>query len=231
MFPFFYDPTMIIIIPFILFSVYAQYKVKSTFNKYLSVTARTNKSGADIARELLRKEGVSDVTVEQTQGRLSDHYDPRSKTLRLSSDVYRGSSLAAIGVAAHETGHAIQDATEYSPLKVRHSLFPVANFGSQLGPILAVVGFLFFKSQFLVGLGILFFLGAVLFQIITLPVEFNASNRALKLLQQYNFLNRDEAKGTKKVLNAAALTYVASTLVAIGHLLRLVMMFGMMDED
>ncbi|GAB6137435.1 zinc metallopeptidase [Halanaerobaculum tunisiense] len=231
MVPFFFDPTMIVLLPFILFTFYAQYKVKATFNKYLSVPTKIGKTGAEIARELLQQQGVRDVTIEQTDGELSDHYDPRSKTLRLSPDVFSGDSLAAIGVAAHETGHAIQHATAYKPLSLRHSLFPVANFGSRFGPMLAVFGFIFFRSQLLIGLGILFFIGAVLFQVITLPVEFNASSRALKLLQRYNFLDREEAKGTKKVLNAAALTYVAATLVSIGHLLRLLMMFGMADDS
>ncbi|GAB6100686.1 zinc metallopeptidase [Halanaerocella petrolearia] len=231
MFPFFYDPTMIILIPFMLLTFYAQYKVKSTFNKYLDVKAKAGQTGAEVAKELLRREGIRDVAVELTQGNLSDHYDPRTKTLRLSSDVYRGTSLASLGVAAHETGHALQHAKGYTPLNIRHTLFPVANFGSRFGPMLGLFGFMFFRSEFLIGLGIILFLGAVLFQIVTLPVEFNASSRALNLLQRYNFLDREEAKGTKKVLNAAALTYVAATLVSIGHLLRLLMMFGMVDDD
>ncbi len=228
---FFFDPTMIIVIPAIIFVAYAQFKVKSTFAKYLRVRANTHMTGADIARELLRREGLQNVRVEQTSGRLSDHYDPRSKVIRLSPEVYGSNSVASIGVAAHETGHAIQDAKQYAPLTFRHTLFPAANFGSQFGPMLALFGFFFFRSELLVTAGIVFFAAAVLFQIVTLPVEFNASSRALKLLQKYNFLDRQEAKGTRKVLNAAALTYVGATLVSIAHLARLLIMRGMLRDD
>jgi Zn-dependent membrane protease YugP len=231
MMPFFFDPTMIVVLPFILLMIYAQYKVKSTFNKYLSVSASTSKTGAQIAREILSAQGLEGVSVSQTEGELSDHYDPKSKVVNLSPQVYGSNSLAAIGVAAHETGHAIQHAQGYAPLTLRHSLFPVANFGSQFGPILAMVGFFFFRSEFLIGLGIIFFAGAVLFQVMTLPVEFNASSRAITLLKDNNYLHNGETQGAKKVLRAAALTYVASTLVALGHLLRLIMMFTMVNDD
>ncbi|WP_408954400.1 zinc metallopeptidase [Natroniella sp. ANB-PHB2] len=228
---FFFDPTMIIVLPAILIAIYAQFKVKSTFNKYLNVRAKTNKTGGEVAREILQREGIHGVSVQQTRGKLSDHYDPRSKTVRLSPDVYSGSSLASLGVAAHEVGHAIQHAVNYAPLNIRHSLFPAANFGSRVGPMLAVFGFIFFRSEFIVTLGIIFFAAAVLFQIVTLPVEFNASSRAMKLLQRNQYLGRNEVRGTKKVLNAAALTYVAATLVSIGHLIRLVVMRGMLNND
>ncbi|TDX49197.1 zinc metallopeptidase [Orenia marismortui] len=228
---FFFDPTMVILIPAIILAMYAQFKVKSTFNRYLNVRAQTAKTGADVARELLNKEGIYDVQVSRTSGKLSDHYDPKDKVLRLSPDVYDGNSLASIGVAAHETGHAIQDNVDYAPLRFRHSLVPVANFGSQFGLGLGAFGFFFFRSELLVSIGILLFTAAVLFQIVTLPVEFNASSRALKLLKKHNYLTGKEAKGTKKVLNAAALTYVAATLVAIGHLVRLIVMRGMLDDE
>ncbi len=231
MIPFFFDPTMIILIPAILLAMYAQMKVKSTFNKYLQVNARSGMTGAEVAQRLLNKQGISNVRIQEIRGNLSDHYDPRSKVLNLSSNVYRGSSLASIGVAAHETGHAIQHHLNYMPLRIRHALVPVASFGSQTGPLLAAFGFFFFRSEFLVTLGLVFFIGAVLFQIVTLPVEFNASSRALRLLREHNFLANDEVKGARKVLSAAALTYVAATLVAIGHLIRLLVMKGMLNDD
>ena len=226
----FFDPTMIILIPAIILAGYAQMKVKSTFNKYLEVSAKIGKTGAQVARELLDQNGLSHINVVQSQGKLSDHYDPKEEVLRLSPDVYSGNSLASLSVSAHETGHAIQDKESYGPLRFRHTLFPAARFGSQAGPILAMVGFFFFRSSLLVNLGIIVFTAAVLFQIVTLPVEFNASSRALKLLRQNNYLSSQETKGAKKVLNAAALTYVASTLVAIGHLIRLLVLSRMMDD-
>ena len=225
----FFDPTMIILIPAIILAGYAQMKVKSTFNKYLEVRAKIGKTGAQVARELLDQNGLSHINVARADGKLSDHYDPRKEVLKLSPEVYSGNSLASLGVAAHETGHAIQDKVGYAPLRFRHSLFPVASFGSQAGPILAVIGFLF-HAGFLINVGIVVFTAAVLFQIVTLPVEFNASSRALKLLRQNNYLNSQETKGAKKVLNAAALTYVASAIVAIGHLIRLLVLSRMMDD-
>ncbi|SJZ30917.1 zinc metallopeptidase [Selenihalanaerobacter shriftii] len=227
----FYDPTMIIVIPFVLFTFYAQFKVKSTFNKYLDVSANKGYTGAEISKDILKRKGLEDVRVEQTSGKLNDHYDPKSKTVRLSSEVYQGRSIASLGVAAHETGHAIQHAVAYTPLTIRHSLFPAANFGSQLGLPIAVFGFIFFKSALLVKLGIILFGAAVLFQIVTLPVEFNASSRAIRLLKTGGYLASDELKPTKKVLKAAALTYVAAALVSVAHLLRLIMMAGMLDDD
>lgn len=224
-----FDPTMIILIPAIILAGYAQMKVKSTFNKYLEVRAKIGKTGAQVARELLDQNGLSHINVARADGKLSDHYDPRKEVLKLSPEVYSGNSLASLGVAAHETGHAIQDKVGYAPLRFRHSLFPVASFGSQAGPILAVIGFLF-HAGFLINVGIVVFTAAVLFQIVTLPVEFNASSRALKLLRQNNYLNSQETKGAKKVLNAAALTYVASAIVAIGHLIRLLVLSRMMDD-
>jgi Zn-dependent membrane protease YugP len=225
----FFDPTMIILLPAIILAGYAQMKVKSTFNKYLEVQSKLGKTGAQVARELLDQNGLSNISVERTEGKLSDHYDPQGEVLNLSPDVYGDASLASVGVAAHETGHAIQDKESYAPLRFRHSLFPVARFGSQAGPILAIVGFLFHSGLF-INIGIAVFTATVLFQIVTLPVEFNASSRALKLLRQNNYLNKQETQGAKKVLNAAALTYVASTVVAIGHLIRLLVLSRMMDD-
>ncbi|MGM0472481.1 MAG: zinc metallopeptidase [Bacillota bacterium] len=230
MFPF-YDPTFIILIPALLISMYAQYKVKSTFNKYLNVVAEKGYTGAEVAKDILKEKGIRDVSVERTSGELSDHYDPRSKTLRLSPDVYSGRSLASLGVAAHETGHAVQHAVEYLPLNIRHTLLPVASLGSKLGLPLGVFGFIFFRSQLMVQIGLIIFTGAVLFQLVTLPVEFNASSRAIKFLKSGNYLTAEEVKPARKVLKAAALTYVAALLVSIGHLLRLFMMASMLDED
>lgn len=229
-FPFF-DPTFFILIPALLISMYAQYKVKSTFNKYLDVAASRGYTGAEVAKDILQQKGVRNVTVERAEGSLSDHYDPRSKTVRLSPEVYDGRSLASLGVAAHETGHAVQHAVEYLPLNIRHTLLPVANFGSKLGLPLGVFGFIFFKSQFMVHLGLIIFSGALLFQIVTLPVEFNASARAIEFLRNGDYLAHDEVKPTKKVLNAAAFTYVAAVLVSIGHMLRLLMMASMLDDN
>ncbi|MBM7623308.1 zinc metallopeptidase [Sporohalobacter salinus] len=229
-FPFF-DPTFFILIPALLISMYAQYKVKSTFNKYLNVAASRGYTGAEVARDILQQKGIRNVTIERAQESLSDHYDPRSKTVRLSPEVYNGRSVASLGVAAHETGHAVQHAVEYLPLNIRHTLLPVANFGSKLGLPLGIFGFFFFRSEFMVHLGLIIFAGAVLFQIVTLPVEFNASARAIDFLRNGDYLARDEVKPAKKVLNAAALTYVAAVLVSIGHMLRLLMMASMLDDD
>lgn len=227
----FYDATMIVVLPAILLAMYAQAKVQGTFQRYLNVYAANGLTGAQVAHQLLRQKGLDAVRVETVAGNLTDHYDPRSQVVRLSQQVYGGRSLAAIGVAAHETGHAIQHATGYLPLNIRHSLVPVANIGSQLGLPLALFGLFFFRSEFLVQLGIMLFAGAVLFQVVTLPVEFNASSRALLMLEQGGYLSGNEIGGAKKVLNAAALTYVAATLVAVMHLFRLLLLSGAFNRQ
>ncbi|MDD2422057.1 MAG: zinc metallopeptidase [Heliobacteriaceae bacterium] len=226
----FFHPLDIIVIPFMLLAMYAQFKVSSTFKKYSAVQARSGVVGAQVARGLLDANGLHDVRVELGQGTLSDHYDPRARVVRLSPDVYHGSSVASLGVAAHETGHAIQHATGYVPLTVRHAFVPVANIGSMAAIPLLLIGF-FLKASGLMLLGILFFSAAVLFQLITLPVEFNASNRALALLTHYNYVGRDEVGLTRKVLGAAALTYVASALVAVAELLKFVLIFAANREE
>ncbi|MDD4587485.1 MAG: zinc metallopeptidase [Heliobacteriaceae bacterium] len=226
----FFHPLDIIVIPFMLLAMYAQFKVSSTFKKYSAVQARSGVVGAQVARGLLDANGLHDVRVELGQGTLSDHYDPRARAVRLSPDVYHGSSVASLGVAAHETGHAIQHATGYVPLTVRHAFVPVANIGSMAAIPLLLIGF-FLKASGLMLLGILFFSAAVLFQLITLPVEFNASNRALALLTHYNYVGRDEVGLTRKVLGAAALTYVASALVAVAELLKFVLIFAANREE
>ncbi|WP_352169736.1 zinc metallopeptidase [Proteiniborus sp. MB09-C3] len=201
--------------------MYAQSKIQSAFNKYSRVSSRSGYTGAQVARRILDRNGLYDVNIEHISGRLTDHYDPRSRVLRLSSTVYNGTSLASLGVAAHEVGHAIQHADGYSFLIFRNTIAPIAGFGARFVWILIIAGFAFsFPS--LVSAGILLYLGVVLFQIITLPVEYNASKRALLQLETGSFLSQDELVPTKRVLDAAALTYVAATLTAIAQLLRLV---------
>ncbi len=224
MFPLFYDPTMIIVLPAIILALYAQAKVQGTFRHYLNVRANSGLTGAQVAEEILRRQGLDEVRVEMVPGNLTDHNDPRSRVVRLSNAVYNGYSLAALGVAAHETGHALQHATHYLPLNIRHSLVPVANIGSRLGLPLAIIGIFLFQSQLMLQAGIILFAGAVLFQVVTLPVEYNASTRALALLEKGGYLGRREVDGAKEVLNAAALTYVAATLVALLHLVRLLLL-------
>lgn len=223
--PFIFDPTYLLLIPAILLSLYAQTKVQTTFNKYMRVPARSGITGAQAARELLKQNQIYDIKVEQVSGRLSDHYDPRSKTLRLSPEVYSNHSLASLGVAAHEVGHAFQHASEYAPLKLRSAIVPVANIGSSLAMPLLLFG-LILSIPTLVQIGIIAFSAAVLFQLITLPVEFNASNRAIAALESGGMIQGDEAGPTRKVLNAAALTYVAATLMSVLQLLRLILISG-----
>ncbi|HHV29050.1 zinc metallopeptidase [Acetivibrio mesophilus] len=214
---------IIFVLPALLLSIFAQFKVKSTFNKYSRVRNTRGMTGADIARLILERNGLSDVRIEGIAGELTDHYDPRTKVVRLSQSVYGSSSVAAIGVAAHETGHAIQHSEQYGPLVLRSTLVPVANIGSSLGFPLAIAG-LFLGWPLLVNLGIIFFSLAVAFYLITLPVEFNASRRAIRTIEDTGVLNYDEIDPAKKVLSAAAMTYVAAAAVAIGNLLRLILL-------
>ncbi|KKM12937.1 hypothetical protein SY88_01165 [Clostridiales bacterium PH28_bin88] len=229
MFPLFWDPTMIILIPAIILSLWAQSKVQSTFQRYLRVPSASRLTGAAVARQLLDRSGVDDVKVEMTPGHLSDHYDPRSKTLRLSPQVYQSSSLAALGVAAHETGHAIQHESGYFPLEFRNSFVPVAQIGSNLAFPLLIIG-LIFAMPVLAKVGVYLFTAVVLFQLITLPVEYNASNRAIALLEGYGYITREEVGPTRRVLSAAALTYVAAALTAVLTLVRLLILSGMLGN-
>ncbi len=215
----------IILIPAILFALYAQNKVKSTFAKFLRVATRKGYTGREVARTILDQNQLNDVPVEMAQGYLSDHYDPRSRVLRLSRDVYQGSSVASVSVAAHEAGHALQHAHGYVPLSLRNSIFPIARFGSSMAWFFVIGGFIF-DSIGMIDLGILLYSAAVLFQIVTLPVEFNASNRALALLTDNGILANDEVPASKKVLNAAALTYVAAMATAVAQLIRLILLRG-----
>jgi Zn-dependent membrane protease YugP len=227
---FFYDPTIIILIPVLIIAMYAQYKVKSTFNKYSKISTNVNMSAADIVRKLLEENGINDVSVQRIKGKLTDHYDPSKKVLNLSENIYNSNSVAAIGVAAHEAGHAIQDDKGYKPLKLRANLVPASSIGSSWGLPMAIIGF-FLQTQFLIALGFIMFFGAFVFHLVTLPVEFNASTRALTMLKNNNILNTSELKGAKKVLRAAAFTYVSATLVALANLVRIVLFFGMGRND
>lgn len=219
----FYDSTFVILIPAILLSLYAQAKIQSTYSRYSREYSLSGLTGAEAARRILDYNGLYDVAIELIPGNLTDHYDPRDRVLRLSQGVYHSTSIAAIGVAAHEAGHALQHSRAYAPLIFRNALVPVANIGSNLSWILIVFG-IFISSAGLINLGILLFTAVVLFQVITLPVEFNASSRALNQLDNYNILYKEELYKAKKVLSAAALTYVAATLMAISQLLRLIVM-------
>ncbi|MDR0313065.1 MAG: zinc metallopeptidase [Treponema sp.] len=214
---------LILVVPTLILSMVAQFLVKSTFSKYSKVKCSRYITGKDAAALLLQKNGIGDVAIEAVQGSLTDHYDPGSKKLRLSEPVFGQPSIAAVGVAAHETGHAIQHARKYGPLVLRSTLVPVANIGSSMGPWLAVAG-LAFSFPILINIGIILFGGAVIFYVITLPVEFNASNRAIQILKTENVLNAEELKGVRKVLNAAAMTYVASALTALMSFLRLILL-------
>jgi Zn-dependent membrane protease YugP len=215
----------------ILVPLFAQMKVKSAYKKYSKVPASSRMSGAEAARRILDSNGLYHITVEETRGVLSDHYDPRSKSVRLSSDNYHGHSVAGVAIAAHEVGHAIQDQQGYSPLRLRHTLVPVANIGSNFSWILIIIGMIAHMSHFVL-LGIIFMAAAVVFQLVTLPVEFNASSRAMNQVVTLGVIRNDEERETKKVLNAAALTYVAAALVAVLELLRLVLIYtGMTRSD
>jgi Zn-dependent membrane protease YugP len=216
---------ILLVVPALIISMLAQFLVKSTFNKYSRVGSSKNMTGAEVARYLLKANGIIDVQVMQVSGNLTDHYDPKNKVLRLSDATYASTSVAAIGVAAHETGHAIQHDVKYGPLVLRSSLVPVANIGSSAGPYIAVLG-LFLGMPVIINIGLLMFAAAILFYLITLPVEFNASSRAIVALDSSGLLVGKELKYAKKVLNAAAMTYVASALVAVASFIRLLLIAG-----
>jgi len=206
----------------------AQVKIRSAYQKYSAMRARGGRTGAQVARELLRQAGLDDVTVEAVGGQLSDHYDPRTRRVRLSEPVYNGTSIAAIGVAAHEASHAAQHAEGYAPLALRTAFLPVAGIGSNLAFPLFFAGFLF-NMPTLMDIGILFFSAAVLFQFITLPVEFNASSRAVELLAAGGYVSREEEGPVRDMLRAAGYTYLAATAVSLAHLLRLMLLRGRRD--
>ncbi len=225
-----FDPTYLLVVAGALLSMWASARVNGTFQKFSQVRSRKGMTGADVARRLLQSQGIYDVSVREVPGQLTDHYDPRTRTVNLSQVVYGQFSVAAIGVAAHECGHAIQDNVGYVPLRLRAAFVPVANWGSKLSWPLILIGLLAGWTPF-IQVGIWMFVLALLFQIITLPVEFNASSRAVSLLEQTGILQGQEIGQTRKVLGAAALTYVASAMASVLQLLRLVILFGGRRRD
>ena len=215
----------VLIIPAMLFALWAQVKVSSTFNRYSAQRTHTGMTGAQAAEAVLRACGVDGVRIERVAGNLTDHFDPRAGVIRLSQSVYDSPTVAAVGVAAHEAGHAAQYAEGYGPIRLRNAIIPVAQIGSSLAWPLLLIGLLF-NYEALFFAGILFFMLAVVFQLVTLPVEFNASARAISVLGEGGYLSPDELPGAKKTLSAAAMTYVAALAVSIAQLLRLVLLFG-----
>ena len=226
----FYDPTMMILIPAILFTMYAQFKVSSTTNRFFRIKSRSGYNGQQVAERILVANGIRDVRIVPIRGTLTDHYDPRRKVLRLSEEVYYGTSITSIAVAAHECGHALQHAYGYAPLTIRGAIVPVVNFASSLSWILIFVGLFFSGNNTMLQLGILMFSATVIFQLITLPVEFNASSRALVQLQDLGIVDSREARDSRKVLSAAAMTYVAAALTAILQLARLLLIANNRDD-
>ena len=223
---FYIDPIYwLLAIPGLLLGLWAQMRVKGTYNKYAQVRTSRNLTGAEVARYLLDNQGLQDVRIEETKGMLTDHYDPRSRVLRLSTDVYRTPSVSAAGVAAHETGHALQHAARYAPLQLRSAIVPAVQISSSIAPILILLGFLL-RFTALAWVGVILFAGAVVFALITLPVEFDASRRAKTLLNQSGLVMGEELRGVDKVLDAAGLTYVAAAVAAVGQLLYYVLLLG-----
>ena len=229
-YPMYFDWTYLLVIVGIVLSMIASSRVKNTFEQYSKVYAVRGMTGAQAAQYILRQEGITDVTIGRIAGNLTDHYDPRSKTLRLSDSTYSSNSVAAICVAAHECGHAVQDQEQYGPLVLRSTLVPAANIGSRLSWPIFIAGLAFSLRPLLMG-GIVLFLLAVLFQLITLPVEFNASSRALKILGQNHIIPESELRGGRKVLQAAAMTYVAALASSLLQLLRLIILARGRNRD
>jgi Zn-dependent membrane protease YugP len=219
---FFFDSTMIFLLPAIIITAWAQYKIKASFSKYSKVNSVNGYTGAQVARMLLDGAGLFDIPVEVVEGKLTDHYDPTRRVMRLSKAVYNGTSVASIGVAAHETGHAMQDKENYVPLRIRNSIVPAVNFSSNASWILFIMGVILSVPS-LINIGIVLFSAVVIFQLITLPVEFNASSRALNILESRSILYGDEIKGARSVLNAAAMTYLSAALMAVSQLIRLLL--------
>ena len=217
------DPMYILVIIMAILCMVASYRVQSVYKKYNRVRSMSGMTGAQVAMEILRRNGVTDVTVQHVAGNLTDHYDPRTKVVNLSDATYGSSSVAAVGVAAHECGHVMQHQTGYMPLQIRSALVPAANIGSKAGVPIIILG-MFLSISPLITIGIWVFSLAVLFQVVTLPVEFDASHRALVMLEEYGILGHDEVADSRKVLSAAAMTYVASAAAAVVQLLRLVML-------
>lgn len=213
---------LILVVPALILSLIAQANVKRTYANMSKISNARKITGAEAAMRVLSHYGINNVQVQMTQGKLTDHYDPRSNVIRLSPAVFSGSSIASVGIACHEAGHAAQHAQNYAPIKMRNAVLPVANFGSSMGFTIAIIGY-FLGMELIVNIGIILFAAVVLFQLITLPVEFNASSRALKVISETNMLYEDEIPKARKVLSAAAMTYVASLVVSVMSLLRLIM--------
>jgi Zn-dependent membrane protease YugP len=226
-----FDKTYLLVLVAAIFSMWASSRVNSTYSKYAKVRSMQGLTGAEAAQRILYYAGLSNIRVEHVSGNLTDHYDPKGKVLRLSDSTYSSPSVAAIGVAAHECGHAIQDAEGYSPLRLRSTLVPAANLGSKLGIPIIILGVILGSNYMLIQLGIWVFSLAVLFQVVTLPVEFNASNRAMRILGDRGMLGQEELGMCKKVLSAAAMTYVAAAASSIMQLLRLVLLYGRRRDD
>jgi uncharacterized protein len=218
---------LLFLIPGMLLMMWAQFRVKGTYDKYAQIGSSMGMTGAEVAEKILREMGINNVSVEPVAGELTDHYDPSAKAVRLSEVVYGSTSLAAAAVAAHECGHVLQDVKGYKPMNIRAALVPAANLGSNIGPLLIMLGFGFSAmgsiSTLFINIGIVLFLGVVLFHIVTLPVEFDASNRALKLIDELGILQGEENRGAKKVLDAAAFTYVATALYSVLQLVQLLL--------
>ncbi|MFK7696703.1 zinc metallopeptidase [Paenibacillus sp. HJGM_3] len=212
-------------------SIWAQFRVKGTFNRWSQVPVASGMTGYDAARRMLDNNGLYDIPIEPVPGALSDHYDPIKRVVRLSEPVYYESSISAVSVACHEVGHAIQHHQSYPMLVARHKMFPVVNFASGVAPLMIIAGLIFQQFNFLLGLGIVFFSAAVLFQLVTLPVEFNASSRARDLMVAEGFISNEEERGVAKVLNAAALTYVAAALISLLELVKYIMIFNQRSDD
>jgi Zn-dependent membrane protease YugP len=225
----------ILVLPCLILSLWASFNVKSTFKRYSNQYSSRRITGAQAAQRVLSANGVTNVRIERISGKLTDHFDPRSNVIRLSDDVYDSTSTAAIGVACHEAGHAVQYAQSYGPIKFRAAIIPITNIGCHLSMPLIILGLILssmgYMSTFFIYLGIAFFGLSVLFQFVTLPVEFNASRRAMRAISDVNILNDEEQRGARKTLTAAALTYVAATAVALMQLLRLILIFGGRKDD
>ena len=224
------DPTILLLVIGMLLSLAASAKLRSTFAVYKKVRSHSGITGAEAAQRILRAAGITDVQVVPIRGSLTDHYDPRTKTVSLSEDIYGRNSLAAVGVAAHECGHAIQHNVGYIPIKIRSAIVPVVNLGSKLSWPIIILGVILGSFNML-NIGILLFALTLVFQIVTLPVEFNASSRALKILDKSGMLYKDEVRGARKVLTAAAITYITATVSTLLQLLRLILLFGRRDDD
>ncbi|MGK7941275.1 MAG: zinc metallopeptidase [Crocosphaera sp.] len=221
----FFHPSYLLLLPGMALMMWAQFHIQSTYEKYAQVNSSLGMTGAQVAMTILQRMGVEKVQVEPVAGRLTDHYDPSAKAVRLSESVYNSTSLAAAAVAAHECGHVLQDVQGYKPMNWRAAIVPVANIGSNIGPFLVIIGlFLGSLGGIFINIGIALFIGVILFHLVTLPVEFDASRRALKLIDQFGILQGEENQGARKVLNAAALTYVATALYSVLQLIQLLLM-------